>query len=128
MTFVSGSATGVRQCCNNADQLQLGTAPRSIQRELGLTSGPATSTTRGWIVDLIVGALGGGIVGAIVAVNLVITFGPESGYQSSLADVFDDSTALGVVTLAAWITGPLLGVWLARRLRHRQGNGSGLMA
>lgn len=74
----------------------------------------------GWTIDVLVGGIVGAIVGAIVAVNFVILVGVDQGYQASLGDVFHQSTAAGVVTLVMLIGGPLLGVAVARRQRHRR--------
>jgi len=57
----------------------------------------------------------GSIVGAIVAVNIVIYAGPDSGYQSSIGDVFRHSAPVGVLAVAALVAGPVLGVMIARR-------------
>jgi hypothetical protein len=72
---------------------------------------------RGWLVDLAAGGILGGAAGLVVAVNLVIFLGPEQGYESSIQDVFDHSTILGVVVLAILAAGPIVGVLLARRRR-----------
>ena len=80
---------------------------------------PNQSTLRGWLVDLVIGGLTGGVVGAIVAVNVVIFAGPETGYEASLAEVFDHSPVVGGLTVAALVGGPVLGVGLARRLRRQ---------
>lgn len=72
------------------------------------------------MIDTITGVIGGGIVGAIVAVNIVIYAGPDDGYESSIDDVFRHNVLIGVVTVAALIAGPILGVVVARRLRTRR--------
>lgn len=74
----------------------------------------------GWLIDILVGGVVGAIVGAIVAVNFVILTGVDQGYQASLGDVFDQSVVAGVVTLIILIAGPVLGVVIARRQRHRR--------
>lgn len=79
---------------------------------------------RGWFLDLIVGIVLGGVVGAIVAVNFVIYTGVEDGYQASIADVFDHNALIGLITVAFLIGGPILGVVLARRQRRRSYVGS----
>ncbi len=65
------------------------------------------------------GAILGFIVGAIVAVNVVITAGVDRGYQASLAEVFEESAVLGVAVLAILVAGPIVGVYAARRIRRK---------
>ena len=77
------------------------------------------ATRRGRLVDIVGGALLGGIVGAIAAVNFVVFLGPDAGYESSLGDVFADSVVVGVLTVALLLAGPVVGVLIARRARHR---------
>lgn len=79
-----------------------------------------TPQRRSWILDVVVGGLVGLVIAAIVAVNLVITAGPDQGYESSLGDVFDHSLVLGFLTLAVLIAGPIIGVVVARRVRSRR--------
>ena len=67
------------------------------------------------------GAILGFIVGAIVAVNLVITAGVDRGYEASLAEVFGESAVLGVAVLAILVAGPIVGVYAARRIRRKMG-------
>jgi hypothetical protein len=73
--------------------------------------------TRGWIVDIVVGGLIGGFLGAIVAVNVVIFSGIERGYQSGITEIFEYNAVLGVLVLSILVGGPVLGVVLARRAR-----------
>jgi MFS family permease len=73
--------------------------------------------TRGWIVDIVLGGLIGGFLGAIVAVNVVIFSGIERGYQSGITEIFEYNAVLGVLVLSILVGGPVLGVVLARRAR-----------
>ena len=66
----------------------------------------------------VIGAAAGVVVGLIVAVNLVITFGPDQGYESSIGEVFDHSVVLGLVVVGVVVAGPLLGIVMALRLRR----------
>lgn len=75
---------------------------------------------KGWLADLAVGGLVGGLVGAVAAVNFVIFTGIEQGYEASLGEVFEHSLIAGVVTVMLLIAGPVLGVLTARRLRTRR--------
>lgn len=75
---------------------------------------------RGWLVDILVGGALGVIVGAIVAVNVVIYAGIEGGYEASIADVFRQNRLVGAVTVAILGAGPIFGVLVARRLRRRR--------
>jgi hypothetical protein len=71
-------------------------------------------------VDAIAGGLIGGAIGWVVAVNLIIYSGVERGYEAGIGDVFNHSVILGVVVVALWVAGPVVGVALARRRRHRR--------
>lgn len=66
------------------------------------------------IAGLVIGAAAGAVVGLIVAVNLVITFGPDQGYESSVGQVFDHSTVLGLAAVAVVVAGPVVGMMIAR--------------
>ena len=77
--------------------------------------------TRERITDLAVGAILGLAVGAIIAVNVVITAGVDRGYQATIPEIFDESIILGVITVAIVAAGPVVGVIVARRIRKRTG-------
>ena len=79
------------------------------------------TTTRTRITDLVVGAILGLAVGAIIAVNVVITAGVDRGYQATIPEIFDESIILGVITVAILAAGPVVGVIVARRIRKRTG-------
>ncbi|MEX0698906.1 MAG: hypothetical protein WEE53_04395 [Acidimicrobiia bacterium] len=76
------------------------------------------STRRQWIIDLVLGVIIGGLVGAIVAVNFIITLG--IGYDVSLPEVFRENTLVGIVTTAFLVCGPIAGVALMRKRRRRR--------
>lgn len=67
------------------------------------------STRRQWIIDLVLGVIIGGLVGAIVAVNFIITLG--IGYDVTLPQVFRANILVGksqslfssAVPLLAWL-------------------------
>ncbi len=61
--------------------------------------------TRGWIVDIVVGGVIGAIVGAIVAVNVAIYAGPDSGYESTIPEVFRHNTLTGIIVVATLVAG-----------------------
>ena len=69
-----------------------------------------------WLVIAIVGGAIGTIVGAIVAVNIVIYSGLESGYETSLPEVYRQLPVIGVVVTVVLIAGPVVGVLIARRI------------
>jgi hypothetical protein len=73
---------------------------------------------RDWTVDAVVGVVAGGVVGAIIAVNFIITIG--IGYDVSIPDVFRDNIVSGIVTVVILIAGPVIGVWLMRRARRKR--------
>lgn len=79
---------------------------------------------KGWLVDLTVGGLAGGLVGAVAAVNFVIYTGIEQGYEASLVEVFQHSPIAGIVTVMILIAGPVLGVLTARRQRGKRARSS----
>jgi hypothetical protein len=79
---------------------------------------------RGWLVDLAVGGLVGGLLGAVAAVNFVIYTGIEQGYEASLGEVFQHSLIAGIVTLMILLAGPVLGVATARRVRRNRARSS----
>lgn len=72
---------------------------------------------RHWLLNA-VGGLAGGLLAAVVAVNLVIYSGIEQGYEASLTEVFDYSPFLGSVVVIVLIAGPVLGVLTMVRLRR----------
>ncbi len=76
-------------------------------------------TWRRWSIDLLVGIVLGGLVGAIAAVNFVIYVGIEGGYEASIADVFRQNMFAGIATVGILAAGPMVGVVLMRRRRRR---------
>lgn len=77
------------------------------------------SSIRKRVTDIVVGAILGFAVGAIIAVNVVITAGVDRGYEASIPEIFEENTLLGVVTVAILAAGPIIGVIITRRLRRR---------
>jgi hypothetical protein len=77
------------------------------------------STSRDWAVDLLVGGLAGGLVGAVVAVNIMIYFGTDDGYEATLSEVIQQNALTGIAMLIALVAGPVLGVFIARRRRRK---------
>ena len=77
------------------------------------------ASTKTRLIDTVVGAILGLAVGAIAAVNVVITAGVNRGYQASFSEIFEESIFLGVVTVAILAAGPVVGVIAARRIRKR---------
>ncbi len=72
-----------------------------------------------WIIDVVGGGFVGILIGAIVAVNIVIFLGPEEGYEADLYEVFSDSPLVGMLALGALVGGPAFGIVLVRRLRRQ---------
>lgn len=66
--------------------------------------------------DLLIGGTTGLIVGAIVAVNVVIFSGMEDGYEASIPEVFRQNWLIGLVVVALFAMGPIVGYRVARRL------------
>jgi uncharacterized membrane protein len=79
-----------------------------------------TRSWQAWLVDVVVGGILGGVVGGVVALNLMILSGIDSGYEASIAEVFDHQPIFGVLVVAALVAGPVLGVVIARRRRQRR--------
>lgn len=79
-----------------------------------------TDRRRSRLVGIAIGAAVGGIAGLIVAVNLVITFGPDQGYESSIGEVFEHNVVLGLVVVGIVVAGPLTGILMARRMQQSQ--------
>jgi len=82
------------------------------------------SNTSGWILDLVFGGIGGGVVGVVAAVNVVIYAGIEDGYEATIGEVFSQNSAIGVVVVAIVLLGPALGIVLARFVRKRRATAS----
>lgn len=80
----------------------------------------AGSKWRSWLVDLVAGGVVGGIVGAIVAWNVAIYLGIPGGYEAGIGEVFAHNPVAGVLWLAALVSGPVLGVVVARNQRHKK--------
>lgn len=76
------------------------------------------STRRDWMVDGLAGVVVGGVSGAIVAVNFIITAG--IGYDVTLTDIFNENALAGVVTVGILIAGPVVGVVTMRRWRRQR--------
>ena len=83
---------------------------------------PHMGTRRQWLIDGLVGVGGGGLIGAIVAVNFVIYVGIERGYEASIPDVFRQNPLAGIVTVVILAAGPVAGVVGMRWLRRPRGN------
>jgi hypothetical protein len=79
-----------------------------------------SSKRRQWLIDIVAGGVIGEFVGAIVAWNIAIYLGVPGGYDAGVGDVFAHSPLVGVLWLAALITGPVFGVVVARHQRHKK--------
>lgn len=75
---------------------------------------------RAWVIDVLLGGLAGGLLGGVVAVNLVIYYGVDRGYEASLSEVFEQSPLLGVVVVGALLAGPIVGVLTAHMQRVKR--------
>lgn len=75
---------------------------------------------KAWLTDLLGGGIAGGVVGAVVAVNIVIYSGMERGYETSLPEVLQQNVLVGLVVVGVLGIGPVVGVWIARRLRSQR--------
>lgn len=86
-------------------------------------TGNRPEVRKGWVTDVLIGGIVGGVVGAVVAVNVVIYSGVERGYEASIPEVFRESALAGSVVVAILLAGPLVGIWIARRLRRQRTSG-----
>lgn len=77
---------------------------------------------RDWLADALVGGAVGLVAAGIVAVNLVIYYGFELGYETSLSEVFEHSATLGLVVVFTLASGPVVGALTAhmRRVKRSQ--------
>lgn len=80
----------------------------------------AKTRFRDWLVDVVFGGLVGSIVGGLVAVNIVIYYGVDRGYEASLTEIFDRSALLGIIVLGTLAAGPVLGVLVAHVQRLKR--------
>ena len=71
------------------------------------------------VAETVIGAILGLAVGAIIAINLIITAGVERGYEASLSEVFEKNALVAVAAVAILVAGPVVGVIVARRIRRR---------
>lgn len=78
---------------------------------------------RSRLIDIVAGGIGGGVVGAVIAVNVVIYSGIERGYEATIPEVFRENVFVGFVVVAILVAGPLIGVWAARRVRRQRASG-----
>jgi hypothetical protein len=83
-------------------------------------TGNRPDVRKGWLTDVLIGGISGGLVGAVAAVNVVIYAGIERGYEATIPEVFRESALVGSVVVAILLAGPLVGVWIARRRRRQR--------
>ncbi len=86
----------------------------------GRDAGGVGARTVGWVIDLLVGGFAGLVIGWVAALNLVIYSGTERGYETSLATIFDQEPVVGLAAVTVLVTGPMVGVAIARRTRSRR--------
>lgn len=82
------------------------------------TQDTSSTSAKGWVIDVLVGGLGGGLVGAITAVNIVVFSGIEDGYESSFGDIMDYSRFLALIVVAVLLAAPISAVFMLRKLRR----------
>jgi len=85
-----------------------------------MTPGVASPRWLSWLIDIVAGGVVGFVVGLIVAWNIAIFAGPESGYEANLGEIFEHSPIVGILVVAVLAAGPILGVTVARRQRRRR--------
>lgn len=74
------------------------------------------SGTRRRASSVFVGALVGGVIGAIVAVNVVIYSGADQGYETTLPELFRQNAAIAILAVLILAAGPVIGaLWAVRR-------------
>ncbi len=71
------------------------------------------------LVTIFVGIVVGAAVGGVIAVNLVIFSGIDSGYESSIGDVFAYNAVVGLIVMVVLVAGPIVGGFFAWRWARR---------
>ncbi len=72
------------------------------------------------LVTTFVGIVIGAAAGGVIAVNLVIFSGIDSGYESSIVDVFTYNRVVGLIVVCVLVAGPIVGGLLAWRWNARR--------
>lgn len=80
---------------------------------------PGRRVGLGRVAAGLLGALFGVVIGAIVALNLLIFSGIEGGYEASLSDAFDQRPWVAITMVVVLVAGPVIGAVAALRLRRR---------
>ncbi len=95
---------------------------QTVRKATVVTTQPGKSPgiQKGWLADILIGGISGGLVGAVVAVNVVIYSGTERGYETTIPELFRESVLFGLFVVAILVAGPVVGVWIARRLRRQR--------
>ena len=71
-------------------------------------------------MDVVIGGVVGIVIGAIVAVNIVIFAGIDDGYEASPSEVFDQNAVVATAATAALVVSPFAAVILLRRSRRHR--------
>jgi hypothetical protein len=85
-----------------------------------MTPGVSSPRWRSWLIDIIAGGVVGFVVGLIVAWNIAIFAGLESGYEANLWEIFEYSPIVGILVVAVLAAGPILGITVARWQRRKR--------
>ena len=94
-----------------------------VERLTGNGPNPAdtrSGSVKGWLLDIVVGGFGGSIVGAIVAVNVVIYSGIDDGYEAGPNAWFGYSPVLGIAVIALLVLPPIWAIFMMRKLRRNR--------
>lgn len=75
--------------------------------------GRGSSRTPHRSCSFLLGAVIGGIVGAVLAVNILIFAGVEGGYEASLSDALDQRPVAAITALVVLVLSPLVGAFVA---------------
>jgi hypothetical protein len=78
-----------------------------------------TMTRRRQIIRSVFGAGVGLVAGLIASINVVIFGGIDAGYEATPIEVFEENVLVGMIALLVLVAGPIVGITVALRERHR---------
>lgn len=67
------------------------------------------------MLDLVIGALVGTVIGGIVALNLIIFAGTDRGYEAGIGELLAERPLVAAIALAILVISPFVGIVVAKR-------------